>query len=87
MQKRKLKDECDLYMAQLTITVLTRNSEVCNKAVEVITYAANCVENEHDSTAIITESVMADLDEADTRSRLNEFGIEPDEVGLVKLNN
>lgn len=85
MQKSKLKDECGIYLAQLTITVLTRNREVSDKALNAIAYAANCVENEYEYIAVIAESDIKELDGAGTRLKLNNLGIEPSEVGLEEF--
>ena len=86
MQKSKLKDESGIYIAQLTITVLTCNREVSDKALNAIAYAANCVENEYDNIAIITESDIEELDGADTCLKLSSLGIEPSEVGLPEIS-
>lgn len=81
MQKMT-KDEKGFYAAQLTITILSRSEDKCKRALETISYAADCVESEHSDTVIINESDLNELDETGMRQRLNEFDIESYLIGL-----
>jgi len=80
--KEMRKDEEGFYVAELTITILSRSEYVCNSALDTIVYAADCVENEHCNTVIITERDLNELDEMGMREKLNELDIESDLIGL-----
>ena len=80
--KEMQRDDKGFYVAQLTITILSRSEYVCNRALDTISYAADCMENEHSDTVIINERDLNELDEAGMREKLDEFDIESYLIGL-----
>jgi len=80
--KEMQRDEKGFYVAQLTITILSRDEDICNRALDTISYAADCVDNEYPDTVIINEHDVNELDEVGMREKLNEFDIESYLIGL-----
>lgn len=77
------EDASGYYIAKLTITILSRSKSITDQALETITYAANCVEDECGDTVITNESYIQELNEEAMRVRLNELDIEIDRIGLT----
>jgi len=72
----------EFYTAQLTITVFARSKEVCDNILDTVAYAASCIENEYVDTAVVATGDAIELDEDMMRKKLENFNIDPKEVGL-----